>query len=308
MYETKKSVPVTQREALQTRLGCTPASASVFSPAIETDMDEACYKKRFSKVKNYIAQGDIYQLNLTFKALFHWPDCPVKLYSLLRPQQIVEYGGMILNEDFSLLSFSPELFFQTHKNKIITAPMKGTIRRGDNRQHDVLLKSQLQNDIKNRAENLMITDLMRNDLSRVCQAGTVKVPKLFHIETLPTLHQMISVVEGTLKPTIQVSDILQCLFPAGSIIGAPKIRAQEIIHQLETGPRSVYTGSMGYISPDGNTRFNVAIRTLKIDANGHAEMGIGSGIVQDSKAEEEYDECLLKMAFLNEALCSFSSL
>jgi len=174
--------------------------------------------------------------------------------------------------------------------------MKGTAPRATNPAHDAALRMELRQSTKNRAENLMIVDLLRNDISRVCEAGSVRVPELFGIESYVTVHQMVSRVTGQLRPQTPISAILRALFPCGSITGAPKIRAMEVIRELEPHPRGVYCGSIGWVAPDGRAAFNVAIRTLTL-TGGQAEFGVGGGIVADSTAAGEYEEALWKARF-----------
>jgi len=183
--------------------------------------------------------------------------------------------------------------------------MKGTAARGTTPEQDATRRAWLRGDEKSRAENLMIVDLLRNDLSRVTEIGSVRVPNLFSIETYPTVHQMTSTVSGRLRPGVGVVDLIRALFPCGSVTGAPKVRAMEIIRELEPAPRGIYTGAIGAAGPDGNAAFNVAIRTLVLGRDGRSEMGIGSGIVHDSDAAAEFEECLLKAHFLGRPLASF---
>ncbi len=256
------------------------------------------YQSRFEQVKNYIAAGDIYQLNLTFKAKLTLKGSPYPFYQAVRQNQAVHYGAFIDAPDFKVLSFSPEQFITLEQGKISTRPMKGTMKRGQTRAEDQNLCKTLFEDDKNRAENLMIVDLMRNDLAKIAQQGSVKVEELYKIEAYKTLFQMTSLVTAQVQDDRTVKTFIKSLFPAGSIIGAPKIRAQQIIAKLETEPRGVYTGSIGYFSPNGDACFNVAIRTIFLDAQQNGEIGIGAGLVSDSEVVSEYDECLLKMAFL----------
>jgi para-aminobenzoate synthetase component 1 len=175
--------------------------------------------------------------------------------------------------------------------------MKGTAARGASPEADRRIVAAMLADEKTQAENRMIVDLLRNDISRITEVGTLSVPKLFDIETYPTVHQMVSHVRAKLLPDLTLRDIFTALFPCGSITGAPKLSAMQIIHQLETGPRDAYCGSIGYIAPDGRMRFNVAIRTISLFETGRAVFNVGGGIVYDSVAEDEYAECLLKARF-----------
>lgn len=279
--------------------GLPPGALKEITPALSKED----YLKRFARVKELIASGDIYQVNLAFKLLFQYEGSPFSLYSALRQRQPVSYGAYLQTPDFSILSFSPELFFEARDGLITTRPMKGTIRRGASSKEDDQLVRTLHEDIKNRAENLMIVDLMRNDFSRICDIGSVDVSDLYRVERYPTLSQMTSGVQGRLHPDADLEAIIRALVPAGSITGAPKIRAQEIIRELEDEPRGLYCGAMGVLSRDQQTGqlsalFNVAIRTLTLLPDGHGETGIGSGVVQDSQGEDEYDECLLKAKYL----------
>lgn len=263
-----------------------------------TTFDRKTYRDLFARVKDYIAAGDIYQLNLTFKAEFKFSGNPLALYRALRQRQKVSFGGLVSTSEFNVLSLSPELFIRIKDRIIEGRPMKGTAPRGKDPVADENLKHWLRRDEKSRAENLMILDLLRNDFSRIAEIGSVHVPDMYTIETYSTLHQMTSGVEAQLKPGTGLHHIIRSLFPCGSITGAPKIRAMEIIRELEPEPRGIYTGAIGMISPTGNMCFNVAIRTAVMSPDGTGEIGIGSGLVSDSIADDEYDECLLKMKFL----------
>jgi len=221
------------------------------------------------------------------------------LYAAVRPRQRAGYGGVIRTGRHDILSFSPELFFTNVRGQLTARPMKGTAVRSSDADRDGALARALEADAKQRAENLMIVDLLRNDLSRVSRAGTVTVPDLFHVETYPTVHQMVSTVRARLLPGLSPVDVLRVLFPCGSITGAPKVRAMEIIGEVEPYPRGVYTGAMGWIDPSGDAAFNVAIRTICVEeGRTDALLGLGSGIVADSEAASEWAECLAKGRFL----------
>jgi para-aminobenzoate synthetase component 1 len=251
------------------------------------------------RVLDYIAAGDIYQANLTMQMRARRTGTASGLYGALRRRQPVGYGGYLALPDMPVvISRSPELFFATDAaGRIETRPMKGTAPRASNPAHDAALRMELLQSPKNRAENLMIVDLLRNDLSRVCRVGTVRVPELFAIETFATVHQMVSRVTGELLPGTTPSALFRALFPCGSITGAPKIRAMEIIRALEAGPRGAYCGATGWIAPDGATSFSVAIRTLTLYGESEVEFGVGGGIVADSTPEGEYEEALWKARF-----------
>ena len=258
----------------------------------------ADYVARFDKLKRHIALGDCYQSNLTFPIHAEWSGDPVALFRNLTERQPVRHGGMVALGGPHIVSRSPELFFEIDADGWIeTRPMKGTAKRGKTPEDDVAIKLALQNDGKNQAENRMIVDLLRNDISRITTVGSLHVPELFTVETYPSLHQMVSRIRAKLEPHLTLRDIFAALFPCGSITGAPKIRAMEIIRDLETSPRDVYCGSIGWIAPTGQMSFNVAIRTLVLEDNGRAKFNVGSGVVFDSDGSAEYDECLLKARF-----------
>ena len=262
------------------------------------------YARAFAEVQDYIAAGDVYQINLTLKYLFDLSGDPVALYAALRRKQRVEYGALVGAPDFHVLSLSPELFFRREGKRVAARPMKGTAPRGRTPREDARLKTWLTVDEKQRAENLMIVDLLRNDLGRIAKIGSVDVTDLFTVETYRTVHQMTSGITAELRGDMGLTDMLHALFPCGSVTGAPKVRAMEIIRELEALPRGVYTGAIGHVAPNGDSQFNVAIRTLFIHGDG-GEMGIGSGVVSDSKLDAEFEECLLKAQFLTDVDAPF---
>ncbi len=259
------------------------------------------YEQRFKQVIAYILAGDVYQVNLTFPLRGKWDGDPLAVYSLLRRHQKARYGAMIAFGEDTILSWSPELFFETNGRNIRVRPMKGTAPRGSDLVDDDQQARLLSLSEKDRAENLMIVDLLRNDLGRVAELGSVKVTDLFTIERYPTVLQMTSGVEAHLREDIGLREILPALFPCGSVTGAPKIRAMEIIQELEDRPRGIYCGSIGHVRPNGDARFNVAIRTAKLSPGGNFVFNVGSGVVCDSEAQAEYRECLLKARFLEQA-------
>jgi para-aminobenzoate synthetase / 4-amino-4-deoxychorismate lyase len=267
--------------------------------------DESAYLERFAQVQEKIRAGDIYQLNLTFKARFRLSGSPLTFFLDLRQKQRVAYGGIVDTGKVTVLSASPELFIEQEGRTIATRPMKGTAPRAGTLEADALARRQLAEDVKQRAENLMIVDLMRNDIGRISEIGSVSVTDLFTVETFQTLHQMTSGVQATLKEGVGIAELLRGIFPPGSVIGAPKIRAMELISGLETEPRGVYCGAIGHISPEGRALFNVAIRTAVVFRDAVGEMGIGSGVVFDSGGAKEYAECLLKMKFLTDPVKPF---
>lgn len=259
------------------------------------------YAERFNACRNYIFAGDVYQINLTFPLYGRYEGDALALYRRLRRRQPVAYGGVVALGEETVVSLSPEVFFEAHGRAIRARPMKGTAQRGAMPTEDMARAQYLVEDEKSRAENLMIVDLLRNDLSRLATVGTVKVTDLFTIQTYPTLHQMTSGIEARLRDDVTLKDLFTGLFPCGSVTGAPKIRAMEVIRDLECAARGVYCGAVGVIAPDGDIRFNVAIRTLTIFPEGDLICNVGSAIVADSRAREEYEECLIKARFLTGA-------
>jgi para-aminobenzoate synthetase/4-amino-4-deoxychorismate lyase len=262
--------------------------------------DATRYGRAFDRVREGIAAGDVYQINLTFPLRFTFRGNAVAFYRELRRRQHVGHGAFVRTGGLTLLSLSPELFLKIEGGRLTVRPMKGTAGRGRSPAEDADLAMALAQDEKSRAENLMIVDLVRNDLSRLAAPGGVRVTDLFTVETFRSLHQLTSGVSAEVGPRPPLAALLPALFPCGSVTGAPKIRAMEIIRELEAGPRGLYTGAIGMLTPDGRGFFNVAIRTLLIDAAGEAEMGVGSGVVFDSDAEREYAECLMKARFVSE--------
>ncbi|MBT2130327.1 aminodeoxychorismate synthase component I [Aliiroseovarius lamellibrachiae] len=265
---------------------------------LQPGWDAARYTRAFDVVHDAIGAGDIYQANLTFPLTCKTYGASKALYAALAARQPVLHGALITDHDGpDILSRSPELFFRTTAGgRIETRPMKGTQPRSDDPTLDRANRDFLVSDEKNNAENLMIVDLLRNDISRVATPGSVHVPELFCVESYATVHQMVSTVAAELAEGVTLSDILRALFPCGSITGAPKIRAMEIIRDLEPAARDIYCGSIGWAAPDGAASFNVAIRTLMVE-NGAATLNVGGGVVWDSTATSEYEEALWKARF-----------
>jgi para-aminobenzoate synthetase/4-amino-4-deoxychorismate lyase len=256
------------------------------------DMDFSAYRQRLERIREYITAGDCYQVNFTMACRFAWFGDPLALYVALRQRQPVRYGGFVSVGGEAIVSLSPELFVERRDESLVTRPMKGTAPR--EQDADALRASE-----KDRAENLMIVDLLRNDLGRIAVPGSVRVERLFEVEAYPTVWQMVSEVSARV-PDGDIGKVLPALFPCGSVTGAPKIRAMQIIGELEDGPRGLYTGALGWIDAAGDFRLNVAIRTLELGADGRGTLGIGSGVVADSDAEDEWRECRLKAAFLTD--------
>ncbi|MEY3657993.1 MAG: aminodeoxychorismate synthase component, partial [Pseudomonadota bacterium] len=281
-----------------------PDAAGGWAAAPRPRLGRADYAKAHNHVQALITAGDIYQANLTIRADVGTAGHPLAIYAGLRDRARAGFGGVVWTGQDWLLSLSPELFFALKDGRITTKPMKGTAERAGDPAEDARRVAQLQSDAKQRAENLMIVDLLRNDVSRVAQAGSVAVPDLFHVESYPTVHQMISTVTAQLAPGKTVADLLRAIYPCGSITGAPKIRAMEIIADVEPEPRGIYTGSIGRIDANGDAAFNVAIRTLHLPKDATvATLGLGGGIVADSRVDEEWAECLAKGRFVADPRC-----
>lgn len=263
------------------------------------------FTKSISKIKSYIEEGDTYQVNYTVKGNFNIEGSYSGLFSNLVFNQSAQYITVINYNGKIIISLSPELFFEIKRRKIISKPMKGTARRGIDHSNDSFIKYELERSEKNRAENVMIVDLIRNDLGRISEYGSVKVKNIFDVEKYESVYQMVSTVESKLKKNLKLSDVLKNIYPCGSITGAPKIRTMEIINELEKENRGIYTGGIGLIRKN-KISFNVPIRTLSIDKrSGIGEIGLGSGIVWDSSAEEEFEETKLKGKFLTESTKPF---
>lgn len=259
---------------------------------------EKKYFRDIRKIKRYLKAGDSYQVNYTVKAKFKLSGSYSSFYKKLLFNQSARYTAFINRKGSFIVSLSPELFFKLYDGRIYSKPMKGTIKRGVEEKEDLLKRSELATSEKNRAENVMIVDLIRNDLGKLCKYNSVKAPDLFTTEKYESLYQLISTVYGRLRKNKNLSDVISNMFPCGSVTGAPKIRTMEIIKELEKERREIYTGSIGLLMQKDAT-FNVAIRTLNINTKTkNAEMGIGSGIVWDSIPEEEWEETLLKSKFL----------
>lgn len=258
------------------------------------------YESAINHIKEEIACGNTYEVNYTYDYEIKTDLDGFELYQQILPKQTTPYNAYIKNKYEEILSFSPELFFELNGNKILTKPMKGTIKRGKDEKEDKENIEFLKNDIKNRAENVMIVDLLRNDLGKIAKTGTVKVDKLFEIETHKTLHQMTSEISAEIEDKTTLYDIFNAIYPCGSITGAPKINTMKIIEDVEVGKRGVYCGALGLISPE-KTIFSVPIRILrKTNSEKHFLCRVGGAIVWDSTPEEEWDETLTKIKFLSD--------
>ncbi len=272
-------------------------SSPVWTPLVDREEYDRCV----SRIKELIAAGDTYQVNYSFPltAPFHTGDA-FAWYRDLCVAQGAQYSVYLDLGRYKVLCLSPELFFRRTGNHVVTKPMKGTVRRGRWSQEDQDLAQWLKHSPKDRAENVMIVDLLRNDLGKVSIPGSVHVSSLFDLERFETVWQMTSTVESTLCDGTSLVDLMGALFPCGSITGAPKIRTMQIIRDLERFPRGAYTGAIGLLKPGGDCVFNVAIRTVVIDTEtGMATFGVGGGVTIDSTAEREYEECLVKSRFLH---------
>lgn len=270
-------------------------------------IDRVSYFRAIARIKTLIAQGETYQVNFTMrlKAPFHGE--PLALFQQLVQAQRADYAAFVRTNRFCICSASPELFFHLDSRQLSSRPMKGTAARGRWVDEDMAQAEWLHNSVKNRAENVMIVDMVRNDMGRIAEVGSVKVPRLFHVEQYPTVWQMTSTV--TADTTVDLSQIMAALFPCASITGAPKPRTMHIISNLEATPRKVYTGCIGFLTPQRRAQFNVAIRTVIVDKEkGYAEYGVGGGIVWDSESRDEYEECRIKAKVLTEKRPRFSLL
>jgi len=273
----------------------------LWTPSIDQDD----YRQILGRIRSFIAAGETYQVNYTFRLRSKHNGDPLTLFRQLIMAQPARYAAYVETDQFAICSTSPELFFNLNDQQLITRPMKGTANRGLTFSKDQEQANRLQNSPKDRAENLMIVDMMRNDLGRIASSGSIKVPNLFEVEKYPTVWQMTSTVSA--QTGASFSEILTALFPSASITGAPKVQTMKIIADLENNPRKIYTGTIGYLSPGRKAQFNVAIRTVLIDKwNGTSEYGVGSGVVWDSVDQLEFEECLVKAKILTESHPNFS--
>lgn len=298
-------------EGLAREAGPAPVHSLTFALSRET------YRERIGRARAHIRAGDVYQVNLTAPIHFHTDVSATTLYASIRQRQAVPYGAFLTAEGWDILSVSPELFVRVDaeggRRTITARPMKGTAPRGATPEADDRLAAGLLAGEKDRAENLMIVDLLRNDLARVARGGSVRAPRLFEAERYATLTQMTSTVTADLRPDAGLAAVLRATFPCGSVTGAPKRRAVEVLRTLEDGPRGAYCGAIGYAAPSGEPPgqpgsgagglgtavFNVAIRTAVL-VGGTGRYSVGSGVVWDSEADAEYDECLLKARVLSD--------
>lgn len=278
---------------------CQQSSSSYHVGNWKPNISRIEYDQNVAKIKNEIKQGNTYQVNYTIRLQADFQGDDFAYYQRLSQSQKSDYSAYLNIGRYRILSASPELFFRRENNTLTTKPMKGTARRGLNIEGDRIQKQFLFSSDKNRAENLMIVDLLRNDLGRISKIGSVRVTKLFELEKYPTVYQMTSTIQSEIPPGTTLVEIFQALFPCGSITGAPKANTMKIIADFEQIAREVYCGAIGYLSPNGNTVFNVPIRTVLIDKElNTAQYGVGGGITWDSTSPDEYDEILAKSALL----------
>jgi para-aminobenzoate synthetase component 1 len=268
---------------------------------VASTFSHAAYLEVVARTREYIRAGDIFQANLSQRLEAPWEAPPFALYERLRRRNPAPFAAYLDAGGAAVVGASPERFLRVCRGQVETRPIKGTLRRGVNPMHDLALEEALRASEKDHAENVMIVDLLRNDLSRVCEDHSVKVPELCVVERYPTVHHLVSTVVGELRPGVGPLELLRAAFPGGSITGAPKVRAMEIIAELEPTRRSVYTGAIGYLGFDGAMDTSIAIRTFLVK-EGTAYFQVGGGIVVDSEPEREYQETLAKAAGLVAAL------
>ncbi len=275
------------------------------STALESNFARAEFERAVTRIRDYIAAGDVYQVNLSQRFHASFAGAPLELYRRLRARNPAPFGAYLEFGDATVASISPERFVRVDAatRTAEARPIKGTRPRGTTPARDRALGLELQNSDKDRAENVMIVDLLRNDLGKVCRPGSVRVPSLFALESHPTVHHLVSTVTGELADGADAFDLLLAAFPGGSVTGAPKIRAMQIIAELERAPRGVYCGAIGYISATGGMDFNIPIRTIVLQG-GNATFHAGAGIVWDSEPAAEYEETLAKARTMIEALTS----
>ena len=266
-------------------------------------LDIDSYKSNIDAIKKELLEGNTYQVNFTMEKIYSLEINPFDLYLMIRKISKPEFGFYFNMDKKNILSFSPEQFFYTHSNIIKSYPMKGTRKRDCNQLQDAKLKKELFNSTKDRSEHLMIVDLLRNDLGKISNYGSIKVNDLFNVKSYNTVHQMVSEISGKMVDNIKLSNIIRSLFPGGSITGAPKESTMKIIDRLENYNRGIYTGSIGYIKKNGDMNFNIAIRTMYID-NNLAYYPVGGGIVWDSNYIDEWNEAQLKSKILEQCIIS----
>jgi para-aminobenzoate synthetase / 4-amino-4-deoxychorismate lyase len=292
-YKNKQDIPHTQLESILSNPnhGTQQIDLLCFKQSYQD------YKTALKKVNKKLINGESYQINYTSQYTFEYPGSPLELYFSLRKQQLARFCAYLPFAPTTVISFSPELFFKKSKYHLTVKPMKGTYPRSDDPAQDLKNRQALLKDKKVQSENLIIVDLLRNDLSKIAQTGTVKVKRLFEAETYKTLYQMTSTIEAECPESLSFKSIIKALFPCGSITGAPKLRTMKAIHSIENQPRGIYTGAIGSIQPNGDLCFSVAIRTIALKDK-QATLGVGAGITIESNTEEEWHEMHLKAKYL----------
>jgi len=296
-------VPSARQQALLRQLDSHAAPRQAFSlcEPFAAEQGKAQYAEAFARVQDYIQAGDCYQINLAQRFSSHYQGDPLSAYCALRERSPTPFSAYLEMAGGTLLSLSPERFIEVQNGRVETRPIKGTRPRGSSPQQDQALAEELQRCEKDRAENLMIVDLLRNDLGRSCEPGSIRVPELFSLESYPNVHHLVSSITGRLRSDSDTIDLLMRAFPGGSITGAPKIRAMQIIEELEPVRRSLYCGSVGYLGCEGQMDFNIAIRSL-VCHEGSIYCWGGGGVVADSELDAEYQETLTKVGNLLDAL------
>lgn len=274
-----------------------PRQTFTLDSPFQSNLDPVAYRQAFDRIQDYLLAGDCYQINLAQRFSAQYTGSPLGAYLTLRKTAAAPFSAYLDNGDHTLLSLSPERFIHVARQRVLTSPIKGTRPRGETPAQDRQLARELLDSEKDRAENLMIVDLLRNDLGKACLAGSIEVEELFELQSFDTVHHLVSTIAGQLKPDYDALKLLADCFPGGSITGAPKVRAMEIIEELEPHRRSAYCGSIGYISCDGQMDTNIAIRSL-VCKNNRVHCWAGGGIVADSNWESEYQECLNKVGVL----------
>ncbi|HBT56771.1 aminodeoxychorismate synthase component I [Halopseudomonas aestusnigri] len=296
-------VPSAREQALLRQLDSNAAPRQAFSlcEPFAAEQGKAQYAEAFARVQDYIHAGDCYQINLAQRFSSRYQGDPLSAYCALRERSPTPFSAYLEMAGGTLLSLSPERFIEVQNGRVETRPIKGTRPRGSSPQQDQALAEELQRCEKDRAENLMIVDLLRNDLGRSCEPGSIRVPELFSLESYPNVHHLVSSITGRLRSDSDTIDLLMRAFPGGSITGAPKIRAMQIIEELEPVRRSLYCGSVGYLGCEGQMDFNIAIRSL-VCHEGSIYCWGGGGVVADSELDAEYQETLTKVGNLLDAL------
>lgn len=276
-----------------------PGEVSV-SP-LRFDRSPTEYARDFEVIQEHLRAGDSYQVCQSVRARFQVNGSATALFARLRKAQPTAYSALIDTGEYSIVSLSPELFFRKTGSRIELRPMKGTAAPGRDAAEDREIAARMRSDPKTLAENVMIVDLLRNDVGRIARAGSVKVPELFAVERFSSVLQMTSSITAEVDADVGLRRLMEALFPSGSVTGAPKLRTMQIIRELEPSARGIFCGSIGYVTPENDACFNVAIRSLCVDRAGHGVLGVGSGVVLDSVAEAELAECRLKARFLSDA-------